>query len=366
MGLRKGSLENLAVTAFPDPTFWNGKRILLTGHSGFKGAWLAFWLSRLGAKVTGVSLPPAAEPNLFSLLRLEELVDSHWVDVRDLPKVGAVLREAAPDVAFHLAAQSLVRPGYRDPETTFTTNFNGTLGILENARHSPSVKSVVIVTTDKVYRNNDSGLPFREDDSLGGRDPYSASKAAAEMLVSCYRDAFYQPASIGLGAARAGNVIGGGDWSEDRILPDAVRAWGTGATLEVRNPESTRPWQHVLEPLCGYLSLAERLFHDPAASLDFNFGPDPGDDATVRDVVEIARDAFGRGEMAWGVKRDALHEAGELALDNSKAKEALGIAPVWSLQTAVDRTMRWYRHQLEGEDARSLCERDIEAFLSTA
>jgi CDP-glucose 4,6-dehydratase len=366
MGLRQSPLENLAVTAFSDSTFWNGKRVLLTGHSGFKGAWLAFWLSRLGAKVTGVSLPPAAEPNLFFLLRLEELVDSRWVDVRDLSKVGAVLREAAPEVVFHLAAQSLVRPGYRDPETTFTTNFNGTLSVLENARQSPTVKSVVIVTTDKVYRNNDSGRLFREEDSLGGRDPYSASKAAAEMLVSCYRNAFYESAGIGLAAARAGNVIGGGDWSEDRILPDAVRAWGNDGTLEVRNPGSTRPWQHVLEPLCGYLSLAERLFHHPAASSDFNFGPDPQDVATVRDVVEIAREAFGRGKIAWGVKRDALHEAGALALDNSKAKEALGIAPVWSLQTAVERTMRWYRHQLEGDDARSLCEQDIEAFLSAA
>jgi CDP-glucose 4,6-dehydratase len=364
VGFRKGSLENLAVTAFPDSTFWNGKRVLLTGHSGFKGAWFAFWLSRLGAKVTGVSLPPAAEPNLFSLLRLEELVDSRWMDIRDLPKVGAVLSEAAPDVVFHLAAQSLVRPSYRDPETTFTTNFNGTLGILENARQSPTVKCVVIVTTDKVYRNNGSGRPFREDDSMGGRDPYSASKAAAEMLVSCYRNAFYQPAGIGLAAARAGNVIGGGDWSEDRILPDAVGAWGPGATLEVRSPEATRPWQHVLEPLGGYLRLAERLFHDHAASSDFNFGPDPGDNATVRDVVEIARKAFGRGEVAWGVKRDALHEAGVLALDNSKAKDVLGIAPVWNLQTAVERTMRWYRHQLEGDDTRSLCEQDIEAFLS--
>jgi len=354
------------VTAFPDPTFWNGKRVLLTGHSGFKGAWFAFWLSRLGAKVTGVSLPPAAEPNLFSLLRLEELVDSRWVDVRDLPEVGAVLREAAPEVVFHLAAQSLVRPGYRDPETTFTTNFNGTLSVLENARHSHGAKSVVIVTTDKVYRNDDSGRPFREDHALGGRDPYSASKAAAETLISCYRNAFYQPAGIGLAAARAGNVIGGGDWSEDRILPDAVRAWGTGVTLEIRNLEATRPWQHVLEPLCGYLQLAEKLFHDPAASSDFNFGPDPGDIATVRDVVEIARDAFSRGEVAPGNKRDALHEAKALALDNSKAKGILGISPVWNLQTAVERTMRWYRNQLEGKDARLLCEQDIEAFLSAA
>jgi CDP-glucose 4,6-dehydratase len=367
VGLGPCTLENMAITgAMADPTFWGGKTVLLTGHSGFKGAWLAFWLSRLGAKVTGLSLLPATAPNLFSLLRLQELVDSRWVDVRDLPKVGDVFREVEPDIVFHLAAQALVRPGYKDPPTTFTTNFNGTLSVLENARHSPTVKSVVIVTTDKVYRNSGRGRPFREDDTLGGHDPYSASKAAAEMLISCYRNAFYQLSGIGLAAARAGNVIGGGDWSEDRILPDAVRAWGAGVTLEVRNPESTRPWQHVLEPLSGYLSLAERLFHDPSASSDFNFGPDPGDNTTVRDVVEIAREAFGRGEVAWGIRRDALHEAEALALDSKKAKEVLGVAPVWNLKVSVERTMRWYRQQLEGKDARMLCEEDIEAIVSSA
>lgn len=350
----------------PHSAFWQGKKVLLTGHTGFKGAWLAFWLARLGAKLTGLSLPPATSPNLFPLLRLEQMVDSRWIDVRNLPEVGNVFREVEPDVVFHLAAQSLVRPGYKDPTTTFTTNFNGTLSILENARRSPTVKSLVVVTTDKVYRNNDSGYPFSEDDALGGRDPYSASKAAAEMLISCYRNAFYQSAGIGLAAARAGNVIGGGDWSEDRIFPDAVRAWGDGAKLEVRNPEATRPWQHVLEPLYGYLSLAERIFRDPAASADFNFGPDPQDVASVRDVVKIAREAFGRGEVAWGIKRDTLHEAKALALNNSQVRDVLGVAPVWNLQTAVERTMRWYRHHLEGKDARLLCELDLDAFLSAA
>ena len=345
---------------------FSGKKVLVTGHSGFKGAWLAFWLAQLGARVTGIALPPPTSPNLFSLLRLEGLVDSRWVDVRDLSGVGVAMREAAPDVVFHLAAQALVRPGYKDPETTFTTNFNGTLSVLENARHSPTVKSVVIITTDKVYRNDDSGRVFREDDPLGGRDPYSASKAAAEMAVGAYRQAFFAPEGRSLAVARAGNVIGGGDWSEDRILPDAVRAWGTGGTLEVRNPGATRPWQHVLEPLYGYLCLAEAITRDPAAASDFNFGPSPEDVASVRDVVEIARQTFGSGEVAWGIRRDVLHEAKTLSLDNSKARKALGIAPVWNLQTAVKHTMQWYRRQLDGEDARALCEEDIEAFFSRA
>jgi len=238
--------------------------------------------------------------------------------------------------------------------------------VLEAARASASTQAVIVVTTDKVYRNSEQGHAFVENDALGGFDPYSASKAAAEMLVNSYRHSFFAPEGKALAAARAGNVIGGGDWSEDRILPDAVRAWGAGVTLEVRNPEATRPWQHVLEPLCGYLCLAETIFQNPGAAGDFNFGPEPEDIATVRDVVEIARSAFGRGEVAWGVKRDALHEAKTLSLDNSKAKKALGVTPVWNLRTAVERTMRWYRRQLEGEDARTLCEEDIDAFFSAA
>lgn len=354
------------VGATPDPSFWRGKKVLVTGHSGFKGAWLAFWLARLGARVTGISLPPATSPSLFTLLRLEEIIDSLWIDVRKLPGVRDVFRDVEPCVVFHLAAQALVRPGYKDPATTFSTNFDGTLNVLESARHSPAVKTVVVVTTDKVYRNNDLGRVFREDDPLGGHDPYSASKAAAEMLVHAYRHSFFLPERKALAAARAGNVIGGGDWSEDRILPDAVRAWGSGATLEVRNPEATRPWQHVLEPLSGYLRLAEATYQEPKVSADFNFGPRLEDIATVRNVVQMARQCFGRGEVAWGVRRDELHEATALALDNSKAKEVLGVTPIWTLQSAVDRTMRWYRSHLEGADARLLCQNDIDAFLSAA
>jgi len=242
----------------------------------------------------------------------------------------------------------------------------GTVIVFEVARACDSVRAVVAVTTDKVYRNGEEGKAFKETDALGGNDPYSASKAGAEMVAAAYRRSFFAKEGKALACARAGNVIGGGDWSEDRILPDAVRAWSNAATLEVRSPESTRPWQHVIEPLCGYLCLAETIFADPSVASDFNFGPEPQDVATVREVVNVAREAFGRGDIAWGVKRDSLHEAKTLALDNTKAKENLGIFPVWGLQTAVERTMNWYRRQLDGEDARALCEQDIEAFFSRA
>ena len=336
----------------------------MTGHSGFKGSWLCLLLERLGAQVAGCSLPPETTPNLFSLARIDTIVDGRWTDIRDFDGVSKALLSFGPDIVLHLAAQPLVRRGHRAPRETFETNVMGTLNVLEAARACDSVRAVVAVTTDKVYRNGEDGRAFKETDALGGHDPYSASKAGAEMLAAAYRYSFFAKEGKALACARAGNVIGGGDWSEDRILPDAIRAWAESRTLEVRSPGSTRPWQHVIEPLCGYLCLAEAIFANPFAASDFNFGPEQEDVASVREVVNIAREAFGRGEIAWGVKRDALHEAKTLALDNTKAKENLGIFPVWGLQTAVERTMRWYRRQLDGEDARALCEEDIAAFFS--
>jgi CDP-glucose 4,6-dehydratase len=347
----------------PDNLFWRGKRVFITGHSGFKGSWLCLALERLGAVWSGLSLQPKTTPSLFELAGILQAGENCFADVRDARAVGQALGAFKPEVVFHLAAQPLVRRSHRDPVETFITNVTGTAHLLEAARFCDSVEAVVVVTTDKVYRNNENGAAFSEEDSLGGYDPYSASKAAAEIVVQSYRQSFFAAQGKGLAAARAGNVIGGGDWSEDRILPDAVRAWGVGKKLEVRNPEATRPWQHVLEPLCGYLCLAELIHKNPTASTDFNFGPDPHDVATVRKVVEIAQASFGRGNVAWGVKRDSLHEAKALALDNSKAKAQLGIRPVWSLQEAVSRTMSWYRRQADGENARVLCEQDIEAFF---
>lgn len=357
-------MENLEIKPrLPNPEFWRGKRVFVTGHSGFKGSWLCLLLERLGAQNAGYSLPPVGEQSLFSLARISANIASRWTDIRDFHVLQEYLHSFRPDIVLHLAAQPLVRRGYRAPRETFDTNLMGTLNILEAARACDSVRAVVAVTTDKVYRNGEEARSFKETDALGGHDPYSASKAGAEMVVAAYRHSFFAREGKALACARAGNVIGGGDWSEDRILPDAVRAWANARTLEVRCPDSTRPWQHVIEPLCGYLGLAETIFEDPSAASDYNFGPEQKDVATVREVVNIARKAFGRGDVAWSIKRDSLHEAKTLALDNTKAKEDLGVFPVWGLRTAVERSMHWYHRQLDGEDARALCEEDIEAFF---
>ena len=364
MGIRTSTLEKLEMTARrPDFEFWRGRRVFITGHTGFKGGWLALILERLGAVWSGLSLLPETQPSLFELAEIYQSSGNSFADIRDARSVSEALTGFRPELVFHLAAQPLVRRSHREPLETFTTNVTGTAHVLEAARLCESVKTVVVVTTDKVYSNLENGVAFSEESPLGGHDPYSASKAAAEIVVQSYRQSFYAGRAKGLAAARAGNVIGGGDWSEDRILPDAVRAWSHGQKLEVRHPEATRPWQHVLEPLNGYLCLAETIHKDPDASTDFNFGPNPEDVATVREVVEIAQAAFGRGEVNWGVKHDTLHEAGTLALDNSKAKAQLGVRPVWGLTDAVERTMRWYRRLGDGENARALCELDIEDFF---
>jgi CDP-glucose 4,6-dehydratase len=358
-------LENLEVKLQkPNQIFWRGRRVLLTGHSGFKGAWLSFWLARMGAIVRGVSLEPETKPNLFSLLGLESSVENNWLDIRDETSVRGVFESFQPEVVLHLAAQALVRPSYSAPVDTFSTNIIGTLHVLDSARKTSSVRSIVAVTTDKVYQNHEKGLPFEESDPLGGHDPYSASKAGAEMVISSYRKSFFEVTGIGLASARAGNVIGGGDWSVDRILPDAVRAWSTGQPLHVRNPRATRPWQHVLEPLAGYLCLAEHIFAQPESAQDFNFGPDPSDVATVMEVVTKAKTSFGCGNIEWGSVPDGLYEAQALTLDNTKAKRLLGIHPTWNMETAVARTMNWYRLQNSGHSAVDLCEKDLHAYLA--
>jgi len=291
-------------------------------------------------------------------------MDHQLVDIRDLNAVRQSVRKFRPEIVFHLAAQALVRPSYDSPADTFSTNVQGTVHVLEAARKTDSVRVVVTVTTDKVYRNEEKGLPFQEDDPLGGRDPYSASKAAAEMAINSYRESFFRSSGVALAAARAGNVIGGGDWSKDRILPDAVRAWGRGDTLVVRNPEATRPWQHVLEPLAAYLRLAEALHGNPATAGDYNFGPNPSENVKVRQVVEMAKEAFGSGRVEWGQGTSGPHEAKNLCLDNGKAVRVLGVSPIWSLNEAVNRTMRWYRRHLAGEKAAQLCREDLGAFTS--
>lgn len=355
----------MLVNPLPDPGFWQGRRVLLTGHTGFKGAWLALWLQRLGAQVTGVALAPATTPALFDLAGVGQGMDSRLCDVRDAAALAAVVRAARPEVVLHLAAQALVRPGYAAPLETFATNVMGTAHLLDALRGLDSVRGVVVVTTDKVYRNLEWAYPYREDDALGGHDPYSASKAACELVAASYRDSFLAAQGVALATARAGNVIGGGDWAADRLLPDAVRAWEAGGTLEIRRPAATRPWQHVLEPLAAYLRLAQVLWQDPARAGAYNFGPLPHEAATVKDVIEMARSAYPSGAVSYQNESNGPHEAGWLALETAKARTVLDVAPRWPLAQAVARTMDWYRALHAGGDARALCEADLAAYTST-
>lgn len=369
MDIRQGPVEDMGVRpsvapSNPDPHFWQGRRVLVTGHTGFKGSWLALRLHRLGAQVTGIALSPVGEPNLYALAHIDQLCDSHIADIRDAQPLAELIRQARPEVIFHLAAQALVRIGYQDPLTTYASNIMGTAHVLDALRGLDSARVAIMVTTDKVYRNREQAYPYREDDALGGHDPYSASKAASELVIASYRDAFLSAQGLAVGSARAGNVIGGGDWAADRLVPDAVRCWQSGAVLAVRRPQAIRPWQHVLEPVSAYLRLAERLYHEPALAGAYNFGPRTHEIATVHQVVEQARHIYGEGQIQWGDGSDGPHEAHYLSLEIAQARATLGIRPRWDLDQAVTRTMTWYRCQREGTDARTLCDADIDAFES--
>jgi CDP-glucose 4,6-dehydratase len=368
VGERQGTVEDLVMQAArnPDPSFWAGKRVLLTGHTGFKGSWLALWLRRLGADVVGIGLPPITAPSLFGLAAIDALIDSRIGDIRDADEMARLVRSSAPDVIFHLAAQALVRKSYSEPLPTFATNVQGTANVLEAVRASGTARVVVAITTDKVYRNVEQIYPYRETDPLGGHDPYSASKAAAEIVIASYRDSYLAGQGIAVASARAGNVIGGGDWSEDRLIPDAVRAWSMGQPLSIRRPQAFRPWQHVLEPLAGYLKLAERLWGEPALAGAYNFGPPTHEAASVREVVLLARQCYGSGEVSWSESNEGPHEAGWLALEVAKSLHVLAIAPRWPLRTAVQRTMTWYRRQHEGANASELCAQEIADYEADA
>ena len=328
-------------------TCYQGRRVLVTGHTGFKGSWLCEWLLALGAEVHGFALEPPTRPSLFNQLKLAKRIASHMVgDVRDLPALVRTMRRVKPDFVFHLAAQPLVRLSYEKPAETFDTNVMGTVNVLEAVRRIGRQISVVCITTDKVYENNEKGRPFRETDPFGGHDPYSASKGACEIVISSYRRSFFgTPNSpVWVASARAGNVIGGGDWAKDRIVPDAMRALAKGATIPVRNSASTRPWQHVLEPLGGYLALgvalAKRERFDEVCG-GFNFGPDPKANRTVKELVE---EMLKWRKGTWVDKSDpnAVHEAGLLNLDIRKARRVLGWKPRWGFEETVKNTVQWY------------------------
>lgn len=343
---------------------WAGRRVLVTGHTGFKGAWLSLWLERLGARVTGVALPAEDPAATFDAFRGWSRLDSKIVDLRDAAALGAAFSEADPEVIFHLAAQALVRRGYDDPAGTWAVNVLGTANVLEAARTLPSLRSVVVVTSDKVYANRGGERPFREGDRLGGRDPYSSSKAAAELATSCWRSSWFAAAGVGVATARAGNVVGGGDRGDDRLLPDVWRALEAGRPVQLRYPESTRPWQFVLEPLAGYLLLAERLSTDAASTpAAVNFGPEADNTVTVAKVVERVLSLWGSGswESAQGTQPE---EAALLQVDASLATAALGWRPSLDLDTTLAWTVDWWRAAARNQDLRRLALNQIEVYES--
>jgi CDP-glucose 4,6-dehydratase len=353
---------------------FKGKTVLVTGHTGFKGAWLCLWLKELGAKVVGLSLPPAVKPNLYERAGLGSLMESHFADLRDPVPVARLLRQCRPQIIFHLAAQALVRSSYDDPAGTFSTNVLGTVNLLDAVRAAPSVRVCQVITSDKCYENRETDHAYNEGDRLGGRDPYSASKACAELVVASYRDSFFPLAQIkrhrvSLSSARAGNVIGGGDWAKDRLIPDCVRCLRAGKPILVRNPASVRPWQHVLEPLGGYLRLAALQLAAPARYAQaWNFGPSSRT-AKVADVVDLAIGHWGGGKrLSPSSRRGAPHEARLLRLDCGKARRLLGWRSVYSLEQGIAETIRWYRgfYLERGFDASSFTRGQIRDYAAAA
>ena len=347
-----------------NPGFWAGKRVLLTGHTGFKGSWAAIWLTRMGAEVTGVALSPDQTPALFDLAKVADRTRSSFVDLRDPAALDAALGEAAFDLVLHMAAQPIVRTSVEDPIGTFATNVMGTAHLLQALRRQPALQAVLAITSDKVYANNDSGRAFTEGDNLGGKDPYSASKAATEIVVQSFAKSFFQ--SVPVGTSRGGNVIGGGDFSRDRLVADIVRAVRAGESVVLRHPEATRPWQHVLDCLAGYFAHLEALATRPDTPRALNFGPKPGGvEVTVGELASLGVKAL--GGKAWRHEPDPNSlEARALAIDASLAKAALGFESRIEAPDAVALTMDWYRRQANGEDALALCLEQIEGYEARA
>jgi CDP-glucose 4,6-dehydratase len=345
------------------PGFWKSKRVFVTGHTGFKGGWLCLWLQSLGAKVYGYALAPPTDPNLFGVAHVGEgMADSTIADIRDADRFTAAMQAAQPELVFHLAAQPLVRYSYADPVETYAVNVMGTVNLLEAVRATPGVKAVVNVTTDKCYENREWVWAYRENEAMGGIDPYSSSKGCAELVTAAYRRSFLESAGIAVASARAGNVIGGGDWAADRLLPDILRAMGAGATAKIRSLQSIRPWQHVLEPLSGYLRLAECLVMQGLPFAEgWNFGPDDEDARPVswilKRLTEMCQD------MKWQCD-DAPqpHEAHYLKLDSSKAKSRLGWKGRWHLQTALEKTLEWHQGWRDGDDMHAFTLKQIEEY----
>ncbi|MFA4823691.1 MAG: CDP-glucose 4,6-dehydratase [Methanoregula sp.] len=343
------------------------KKILITGDTGFKGSWLAYWLHYLGAEVYGFALHPERDYDHYAALGLEKLIHHKDGDIREFAQISDFIKKIQPEFVFHLAAQPLVRKSYNEPKLTFDTNIGGTVNILETVRFTPSVKVLITITSDKCYKNKEWCWGYRENDELGGKDPYSASKAAAEIVYSAYQDSFFNDRSqFGAASVRAGNVIGGGDWSNDRIVPDCIRALQNNKPIELRNPYATRPWQHVLEPLSGYLLLASRMYDNPKQySGSYNFGPESREMHTVQDVAKELISVWGAGEIKITKKDNDPPEAGLLHLNCDKAHHHLGWYPRWGFEKTVEQTANWYKSVKTGKSAESVTRQQIVEYMES-
>ncbi len=347
-----------------NPSFFNGRRVFLTGHTGFKGSWMCFILSKLGAAVTGYALEPPTKPSLFEAARIDRFVNSITGDIRDKEKLQEAFAAAHPELVIHMAAQPIVRDGYKQPAYTYETNVMGTVNILECVRLLPGVRSFVNVTTDKVYRNLESGQAYREDDVLDGYDPYSNSKSCSELVTAAYRRSFFTDRAVSISTARAGNVLGGGDFAPDRIIPDCFRAAADHKDVVIRNPESIRPYQHVLEPLTAYLAILEKQYGDGSFAGSYNIGPYDQDCITTQQLVELFCGEWGDGfSYRTDIDPNAPHEASFLKLDNSRVIEKIGWRPAWDIKTAVTKTVEWYKGYLTGADLDQIMDQQIDEYL---
>lgn len=360
----QSAMESLVM----NPEFWQGKRVLLTGHTGFKGSWLSLWLQSMGTHVTGYALSPPTNPSLFEVANVAQGMNSIIGDIRDLAHLSSIFAEHKPEIVIHMAAQPLVRYSYLEPVETYSTNVMGTVNLLEAVRHTSSVKAVVNVTSDKCYENREWEWGYRENEAMGGYDPYSNSKGCSELVTAAYRNSYFHPEQyqthgVAIGSARAGNVIGGGDWAEDRLIPDMMRAITNGQPVSIRNPHSIRPWQHVLEPLSGYLLLAQKLYEEGADFAEgWNFGPNDDDAKPVDWILDNLIKTWGEG-ASWKLDgSNHPHEAHYLKLDCSKAKTRLHWQPRWSLSTAIDQICVWHKAYLAGADMQAICLRQIQQY----
>jgi CDP-glucose 4,6-dehydratase len=350
------------------PFFWQGKKVLVTGHTGFKGSWLCLWLQQLGAQITGFSLAPPTTPSLYEQARVAENMDSVIGDIRDLAQVKRVFQQIRPEIVIHLAAQSLVRYSYQEPVETYSTNVMGTLHVLEGIRSIDSVRAAVMITTDKCYENKEWLWGYRENEAMGGHDPYSSSKGCAELLIASYRNSFFPPEGYlqhqtAIASARSGNVIGGGDWAQDRLIPDIIRSLIAGEAIKIRHPHAIRPWQHVLEPLSGYLLLAEKLFSNGTTYAEaWNFASHPEDAKSVQWIVEKIITQWGHHSQWFRQSGETLHEAHYLKLDCAKAHALLNWQPCWNLAQALEKIVIWHQAQMRGTDMKALSVAQIEEY----